>query len=341
MVDVFKFYSMSSNSPPGKGTGETLSSPIETYSVLNAIQNWRKVLSNVAETPFEWKGIVWQTAEQAYDSVKKGKKEALIDIWKHKFTGNTLARSVLLATGQAQLWSGKTHCVEMEEIRAGLVQPVEAVEAVEGVQAAPKRIIQGKADMSGKKSKSKKEKIEEIEEPLTAAPTEVDITSNSKNSLATGTVLAETSEAPVTLIDDAGLRQEIAHADYVEKTRDSSIRFCTVCNNYLYLHVDDTTGDLQRSCRNCGYKDVAEQGGLVSEMRIEQLSAEGYNLVNEFTLLDPRLPHLRGTIKCVNAGCQSNQGAAESDIVYIKYDAENLRYIYICTFCKTNWRSRR
>ena len=137
------------------------------------------------------------------------------------------------------------------------------------------------------------------------------------------------------------LEKEREYEASVEKMRDSSIRFCAVCSNYLYLHVDETTGDLQRSCRNCGYKDTAEQGGLVSEMRIEQLTAEGYNLINEFTLRDPRLPHLTGTLKCINGVCASNTEGRESDIVYIKYDYENLRYMYICTQCKTSWRSRR
>jgi DNA-directed RNA polymerase subunit M/transcription elongation factor TFIIS len=224
----------------------------------------------------------------------------------------------------------------VEEIRAGLLVR----------QDSPKRNVQGKADMSEKKSrKVKSQKAEgenqvQDQEPLVSSP--IDITSNSKNAIATGIAgEADASVAQPVSTADVNLREELANSDHIEKARDSSIRFCTVCNNYLYLHVDETTGDLQRSCRNCGYKDIAEQGGLVSEMRIEQLSAEGYNLVNEFTLLDPRLPHLHGTIKCINSGCKSNKPGAESDIVYIKYDAENLRYIYICTFCKTNWRSRR
>jgi hypothetical protein len=335
MPDQFKFYSMSSDSPPGKGTGEVLESPNETYSVLRDIPNWRKILSNDGETPFEWKGETWQTAENAHASVKKGKKEALVDIWKHKFTGNDLARSVLLATGQAELWSGKTRWTDVEEIRAGLLVS----------QDSPKRNVQGKADMSEKKTRKVKTQQPEgqtpvqDEEPLVSSP--IDITSNSKNAIATGIVPEDIPVKQSASATDVNLREELANSDHIEKARDSSIRFCTVCNNYLYLHVDETTGDLQRSCRNCGYKDIAEQGGLVSEMRIEQLSAEGYNLVNEFTLLDPRLPHLHGTIKCINSGCKSNKPGSESDIVYIKYDAENLRYIYICTFCKTNWRSRR
>lgn len=126
-----------------------------------------------------------------------------------------------------------------------------------------------------------------------------------------------------------------------KKGKKSAIRFCTVCDNYLYLQVEGETQTLQRMCRNCGFKDTEDQGGLVSEMHIEQRSAEGYTLINEFTLKDKRLPHLYGTMKCISDKCPSATQGKESDIVYIKYDTENLRYIYMCYLCQATWRSRR
>jgi DNA-directed RNA polymerase subunit M/transcription elongation factor TFIIS len=307
MSDRFQFYSRSADSAPGKGAGEVKSSE-ESYSALAAIPGWRKILTNLK------------------DKVLAPDDKA--------------ARDVLLATGNAELWSGKTRWVEGEALRAQALQ-------VPVLQEEAKRNVIGTTEMSGKVNKSRKNKAAAQTEVPTnveaqAEATGSDTTINSPSAVSNGVTTNLTEAAPnVVQSEDLALRQEIAYADEVERTRDSSIRFCTVCNNYLYLHVDETTGDLQRSCRNCGYKDTAEQGGLVSEMRIEQLSAEGYNLVNEFTLRDPRLPHLRGTMKCVNNGCQSNKPGVESDIVYIKYDSENLRYMYVCTFCKTNWRSRR
>lgn len=302
MSDRFQFYSRSADSAPGKGAGEVKSSD-ESYSGLAAISGWRKILSNLKD--------------------------------KVLAPENKAARDVLLATGNAELWSGKTRWVEGEALRAQAFQ----------ADATSKRNVIGTTEMSGKVNKSRKNKAAaetEVPAQAQAEATGSDTTINSPSAISNGVTTNLTEASPnVVQSEDLALRQEIAYADEVERTRDSSIRFCTVCNNYLYLHVDETTGDLQRSCRNCGYKDTADQGGLVSEMRIEQLSAEGYNLVNEFTLRDPRLPHLRGTMKCVNNGCQSNKPGVESDIVYIKYDSDNLRYMYVCTFCKTNWRSRR
>ena len=131
--------------------------------------------------------------------------------------------------------------------------------------------------------------------------------------------------------------------DDEEPQKKSSIRFCPKCNYYLYLDPSTTTeSNLVRLCRNCGHKDVDEEGGLVMEMMVQERSAEGYRiLLNEFTRLDPRLPHIHGTIKCPDPACSSNKGEKESDIIYMKYDGVNLLYLYICDVCGFQWRSRR
>ena len=97
-----------------------------------------------------------------------------------------------------------------------------------------------------------------------------------------------------------------------------------------------------RLCRNCGYKEQDEKGGLLSEILVQEKSAEGYKiLLNEFTRRDPRLPHLRGVLKCPESGCESNQGGKVSDIIYMKYDSVNMKYLYICDICGYEWKSRR
>jgi hypothetical protein len=127
----------------------------------------------------------------------------------------------------------------------------------------------------------------------------------------------------------------------VADQKDSGIRFCQVCSNYLYLQVDGETQTLFRLCRNCGFKGESEQGGLVTEMVVQQRSAEGFNMINEFTIRDPRLPHIHKIMKCINPECDSNHGKKDSDVVYIKYDLANLRYIYMCYLCESVWKSRR
>ena len=126
------------------------------------------------------------------------------------------------------------------------------------------------------------------------------------------------------------------------------MKFCPTCRNYLYLDVDEageagaekTTLQLRRVCRNCGHQEFDTRGGLVLETNLKETTSEGYHaLVNEFTKLDPTLPHV-DTLKCPKADCPSNAGSAAKDVIYIKYDPVGLKFLYICNVCDARWKSK-
>lgn len=114
------------------------------------------------------------------------------------------------------------------------------------------------------------------------------------------------------------------------------MKFCS-CGFYFYLDVKDST--CVRICRNCGTTEAETNGVLVSETVVKERTSEAYKLVNEFTRQDPTLPHLK-TMKCPRGDCNSNTGTAEKDVIYIKYDPANLKFLYICNVCGEQWRSR-
>lgn len=125
--------------------------------------------------------------------------------------------------------------------------------------------------------------------------------------------------------------------------------FCKVCRYYLYLEQtveEDEKADkdsqqmqLRRICRNCGYQEVMD-GGLILEIDLKEKTSEGYKiLMNEFTKDDPTLPHVH-SLTCPNDSCESNTTAKEADIIYMKYDVVNMKYLYICNVCDTRWRSK-
>ncbi len=133
----------------------------------------------------------------------------------------------------------------------------------------------------------------------------------------------------------------------------SRMKFCPTCRYYLYLKVSneivmpsggapDATQAIHRICHNCGYQEEDKGGGLIMETDLQEKTSEAYKiLVNEFTPLDPTLPHLH-TIKCPNAACASNTAGKQPDVIYMKYDAQNLKYIYLCNIegCGARWRSK-
>ena len=118
--------------------------------------------------------------------------------------------------------------------------------------------------------------------------------------------------------------------------------FCKVCRYYLYLEeiADEKQEiELRQICRNCGYQAIMK-GGLILEIDLKEKTSEGYKiLMNEFTKEDPTLPHVN-TIGCPNESCESNTTEKEKDVIYLKYDAINMKYLYICNVCGAKWRSK-
>lgn len=125
---------------------------------------------------------------------------------------------------------------------------------------------------------------------------------------------------------------------------------CPKCDYYMPLvNVQETVEDeegnevterkVKRVCRACGHQED-EKKGLVMETAIQQNASESYRVfVNEYTKTDPRLPHT-DTLKCPNDSCPSRTGQAKSDVIYIKYDPANMKFLYICNVCDTQWKSR-
>jgi DNA-directed RNA polymerase subunit M/transcription elongation factor TFIIS len=119
---------------------------------------------------------------------------------------------------------------------------------------------------------------------------------------------------------------------------------CPKCDYYMPLTLytpseEGASQEFKRSCRNCGHSQ-SETPGLVMETVYQAKGTESYQtMLNEYTSKDPRLPHVNN-LPCPNETCPTNTVGEEKDVIYIKYDTANLKFMYICTKCKTHWRSR-
>jgi DNA-directed RNA polymerase subunit M/transcription elongation factor TFIIS len=123
------------------------------------------------------------------------------------------------------------------------------------------------------------------------------------------------------------------------------MRFCPVCNYYLYLANGADANSLILQCRHCGYNEGMEpksaEDALVLETSFQTtgsmagLGASGVT-VNSYTLSDPTLPHTQ-TLECPNSTCESNKNASLRDVIYLKTDSAGLKFQYICTVCQKQW----
>ena len=124
------------------------------------------------------------------------------------------------------------------------------------------------------------------------------------------------------------------------------MHFCDKCGNMLYLKITKEGEEtLIHYCRKCGNKEeniVNESSEVicVSKTHIKKKQQTYKNIINEYTKLDPTLPRIRN-IKCPNADC--NKGETKEDIqgeiIYLRYDDENMKYIYLCTSCNNSWKN--
>ena len=115
------------------------------------------------------------------------------------------------------------------------------------------------------------------------------------------------------------------------------INFCSGCENILYIYSDEEN-QLYLGCKVCGWKkDYKETKYIYSNafnIDLSETINQNKNLINDITL-----PSIKNNLnmKCPNSECESIVEEKPSDIVYLKYDNDNLKYMYVCKYCNQKW----
>jgi DNA-directed RNA polymerase subunit M/transcription elongation factor TFIIS len=121
------------------------------------------------------------------------------------------------------------------------------------------------------------------------------------------------------------------------------MHFCSNCSNMYYIRINaNDTNKLVYYCRNCGNEDklLAVENVCVSKTQIKKSEQTFSNIINKYTKLDPTLPRIN-TVLCPNPDCPTNTKGEPREIIYIRYDDTNMKYIYLCsaTECETVWQT--
>jgi DNA-directed RNA polymerase subunit M/transcription elongation factor TFIIS len=119
------------------------------------------------------------------------------------------------------------------------------------------------------------------------------------------------------------------------------MHFCSVCNNMYYLRIDEKNPNkLDYYCRNCGHEDklLAHDNMCISKTFVKKNDQSFNHIINEYTKLDPTLPRVN-TILCPNPDCETNTNKVKREIIYIRYDDTNMKYVYLCSECSTIWQT--
>lgn len=119
------------------------------------------------------------------------------------------------------------------------------------------------------------------------------------------------------------------------------MRFCTKCDNmfYLKLNDEDNQNHLVYYCRNCGNEDVIDQNATtVMKSNINGNNDNFVNVINKYTKHDNTIPRV-DDIECTNSSCISHEEKDKCDVLLIRHDEVNMKYMYLCAACDNVWKS--
>ena len=121
------------------------------------------------------------------------------------------------------------------------------------------------------------------------------------------------------------------------------MHFCIKCDNMYYIRISaEDTNKLVYYCRNCGHEDsnLNVDNVTVSKVQLKKSEQQFNHIINKYTKLDPTLPRTNRVL-CPNAECATNidSDANKKEIISIRYDDTNMKYVYLCSTCDTVWKT--
>ncbi len=116
------------------------------------------------------------------------------------------------------------------------------------------------------------------------------------------------------------------------------VEFCDKCENLLYLFIDGETNKIVLQCKSCG-NEKPMKNKVIKINNNTNVNVDKSDVINTnpFITHDITIPTIKNNknIKCQNEACTGE----EIDIKYIKYDDENMKYLYICNHCGHKWKN--
>ncbi len=135
------------------------------------------------------------------------------------------------------------------------------------------------------------------------------------------------------------------------------MKFCSECQNMYYIKINSEDGNsLIYYCRFCGHEDnePAENGVVVLRTEYKKSEQQFSHMINRYIKYDNTLPRITN-MKCPNENCnkqgdhkqgdhkhkeaKSQEPPTDPSVIYLRYDENNMKYLYICENCNTTWKT--
>jgi DNA-directed RNA polymerase subunit M/transcription elongation factor TFIIS len=116
------------------------------------------------------------------------------------------------------------------------------------------------------------------------------------------------------------------------------MHFCSICDNVYFIKVNEGK-DMIYYCKSCGNEEVKhkENGSIciIDDNKVDDATKYS-QYMNKYIKYDPTLPRV-ANIKCTNPACTKGEDQP-NEVIYLKYDHTNMKYMYYCCHCEYFWR---
>ena len=121
------------------------------------------------------------------------------------------------------------------------------------------------------------------------------------------------------------------------------MKYCTQCDNMYYIGIDaNDSNKLTYYCRNCRHIDseITNDSLCVLKTSLKKGEQTFTHMINQYTKFDPTLPRIYN-VRCPHVECATNKegNKAPTEVIYMRYDDNRLKYLYICVTCDTVWKT--
>ena len=122
---------------------------------------------------------------------------------------------------------------------------------------------------------------------------------------------------------------------------DSEIHFCSECHNLTYLYINEEK-ELIHYCKVCSKSEnFNNKNNCIYSIDFTKYDNSELISNNKYITHDITIPKIKDNvnIQCINDECISIKEKLSSEISYIKYDIDDMKYIYICNHCGSKWKN--
>jgi DNA-directed RNA polymerase subunit M/transcription elongation factor TFIIS len=118
------------------------------------------------------------------------------------------------------------------------------------------------------------------------------------------------------------------------------MKFCDFCDNFLYIKLDEDK-KLYYHCKNCNNEITNDKPGsiCITDNNYIDDNVNYKQYISKYIKYDSTLPRVKN-IKCPNKDC-TKPDDKDNEVIYVKYDEQNMKYLYHCIYCDTFWKSEK